>query len=79
MESNGRPDEEVSRISWQNYKKRNNSFISDLFAGQYRSKITCPDCSKVSITFDPFLSVTLQFPRPEKGEIIDGILMSDEG
>ena len=34
---------------------------------------------KISITFDPFLSVTLQFPRPEKGEIIDGILMSDEG
>lgn len=37
VESNGRPDEIVSRISWENYKKRNDSFISDLLAGQYRS------------------------------------------
>jgi len=41
--------------------------ITDLLAGQYRSEIRCPDCQKISITFDPFLSLTLQFPRPEKG------------
>jgi len=43
--------------------KRNSSFISDNFAGQYRSEIRCPDCKRISITFDPFLSVTLQFPK----------------
>jgi hypothetical protein len=37
VESNGRPDEIVSRLSWDNYKKRNDSFVSDLLAGQYRS------------------------------------------
>jgi ubiquitin C-terminal hydrolase len=48
-----------------------------LFAGQYRSKIMCPDCKKVSITFDPFLSVTLQFPRPDKGEPLEGYFMTE--
>lgn len=70
MESNGRPDEVVSQLSWNNYLKRNSSLITDLLAGQYRSEIRCPDCQKISITFDPFLSLTLQFPRPEKGTIL---------
>lgn len=31
--------------------------------GQYRSKVTCPDCQKESITFDPFITVTLPIPQ----------------
>jgi len=31
--------------------------------GQYRSKVTCPDCYKESITFDPFITVTLPIPQ----------------
>lgn len=31
--------------------------------GQYRSKVTCPDCGKESITFDPFITVTLPIPQ----------------
>lgn len=79
VESNGRPDALVSRLSWENYKKRNDSFVSDLLAGQYRSEIRCPDCHRVSITFDPFLSATLQFPKPEKGEPVEGYYMNEEG
>ena len=37
IESDGRPDDEVSRESWENYLKRNRSFVQELFAGQYRS------------------------------------------
>ncbi len=66
VESNGRPDELVSALSWDNFRKRNDSLVTDALAGQYRSEIRCPDCQKLSITFDPFLSLTLQFPRPEK-------------
>ena len=63
IESDGRPDEIVSQLSWDNYLKRNKSFISEKLAGQYRSEIKCPDCDRISITFDPFMSVTLPFPR----------------
>lgn len=31
--------------------------------GQYKSKVTCPTCSKQSITFDPFITVTLPIPQ----------------
>lgn len=31
--------------------------------GQYKSRVTCPTCSKTSITFDPFITVTLPIPQ----------------
>jgi len=43
--------------------KRNQSIIVDLMTGQYRSKVTCPDCHRESITFDPFITVTLPIPQ----------------
>lgn len=33
--------------SWEDYKKRNDSVIVDLFQGQYRSTLICPECEKV--------------------------------
>lgn len=41
-------DEDLATISWNNYLKRNNSIIVDLFQGQYRSVVTCLACNKVS-------------------------------
>lgn len=47
---------------WDIYKARNDSVITDLFAGMYKSTLTCPVCQKVSIIFDPFNNLTLQLP-----------------
>lgn len=69
IESNGQADEKVSRDSWTNHLKRNNSIITDLMHGQYKSKIICPDCHRVSITFDPFLTCTLPLPTKEKQKL----------
>lgn len=30
--------------------------------GQYKSELHCPDCDRISITFDPFMTVTLPLP-----------------
>ena len=30
--------------------------------GQFKSTIVCPVCDKISITFDPFLTVSLPLP-----------------
>lgn len=49
--------------SWVAHIKRNQSIITDLMTGQYKSKVTCPTCSKESITFDPFITVTLPIPQ----------------
>uniref|UniRef100_UPI00358F1FD1 ubiquitin carboxyl-terminal hydrolase 19 isoform X2 n=1 Tax=Myxine glutinosa TaxID=7769 RepID=UPI00358F1FD1 len=53
--SDSRPDQIVADEAWNQHKLRNDSFIVDLFQGQYKSKLVCPVCAKVSITFDPFL------------------------
>ncbi|CRG83397.1 ubiquitin carboxyl-terminal hydrolase 4/11/15 [Talaromyces islandicus] len=47
---------------WDIYKARNDSVVTDLFAGMYKSTLVCPSCDKVSIIFDPFNNLTLQLP-----------------
>ncbi|XP_041080719.1 ubiquitin carboxyl-terminal hydrolase 19-like isoform X2 [Polyodon spathula] len=66
VDSDGRPDEVVAEEAWQRHKMRNDSFIVDLFQGQYKSKLVCPICSKVSITFDPFLYLPVPLPQKQK-------------
>lgn len=69
IESEGRPDEVVALKSWENYLKRNQSVVVDLMHGQFKSNITCPTCNRISITFDPFNSVSLPIPTKSEKEI----------
>ncbi|KAI0644201.1 cysteine proteinase [Trametes meyenii] len=57
---------ELANTSWDGYMKRNDSVVVDLFQGQYQSTLVCPECSKVSITFDPFMYLTLPLPVQKK-------------
>ncbi|KAH7318841.1 hypothetical protein B0J17DRAFT_686237 [Rhizoctonia solani] len=52
----------VAKETWEGYKKRNDSIIVDLFQGMYKSTLVCPECQKISITFDPFMYLTLPLP-----------------
>ena len=54
--------QELADRCWSIFKARNDSVVVDLFAGTYKSTLVCPVCSKVSITFDPFNTLTLQLP-----------------
>lgn len=38
----------MAEEAWQRHKMRNDSFIVDLFQGQFKSKLVCPTCSKVT-------------------------------
>ncbi|CEM27248.1 unnamed protein product [Vitrella brassicaformis CCMP3155] len=58
----GRPDAQVARLAWDGHKRRNDSIIVDLIQGQYRSRLDCPVCKKVSITFDPFFYLSVPIP-----------------
>ncbi|KAH7285349.1 hypothetical protein KP509_33G024300 [Ceratopteris richardii] len=57
-----RLDEEVAHENWENHKARNDSIIVDICQGQYKSTLVCPVCNKVSITFDPFMYLSLPLP-----------------
>ncbi|XP_076903003.1 ubiquitin carboxyl-terminal hydrolase 9-like [Bidens hawaiensis] len=61
-DSDGRPDEEVANEFWSYHKARNDSIVVDVCQGQYKSTLVCPDCNKVSITFDPFMYLSLPLP-----------------
>ncbi|EPS70953.1 ubiquitin carboxyl-terminal hydrolase, partial [Genlisea aurea] len=58
-DADGRPDEEVADEYWANHIARNDSIIVDVCQGQYKSTLVCPACSKVSVTFDPFMYLSL--------------------
>ncbi len=59
----GRPDEVLSKEQWEAYLGRNRSIIVDLFSGQFKSKILCPNCKKVSVKFDPFMALSVPIPQ----------------
>ena len=56
-------DAECSKRFWNNFLKRNDSIITDLFCGQIKSTVTCPKCRFVNITFDPFYTLNLNIPE----------------
>lgn len=62
-EADGRSDDEVAAEAMSAYRKRSNSRVDDLFVGLFKSIVRCPEpddkCGRVSVTFDPFLSVKL--------------------
>lgn len=55
-------DIEASKRWWLNHLKRENSIIVDLFHGQYKSTIMCPECNRISLTYDPFMYLGLPIP-----------------
>ncbi|CAE6413477.1 unnamed protein product [Rhizoctonia solani] len=58
----GGNEKAVAKETWEGYKKRNKSIIVDLFQSMYKSTLVYPECSKISITFDPFMYLTLPLP-----------------
>lgn len=52
----------VAKEAWTNHRLRNDSIIVDIFHGLFKSTLVCPECSKVSVTFDPFCYLTLPLP-----------------
>lgn len=63
---NGLSDDAAARMFWEAHEMRNQSVIVDYMHGQYRSEVICPKCSNVSLTFDPFLMLTLPIPTKEE-------------
>ncbi|KAG6008576.1 hypothetical protein E4U21_004216 [Claviceps maximensis] len=53
---------EMADKVWEITCRRDDSVIADLFTGLYKSTLKCPECGKISITFDPFNNLTLPLP-----------------
>ena len=60
-----KPENIAADIQWGLFLQRNQSVIVDMMYGQNKSTLVCPVCGKVSITFDPFLSLSVVVPNTE--------------
>ena len=54
----------MSDLSWKAFLARNQSIIVDLMYGQLKSTVKCAECGKISITYDPFLTLPLPISKP---------------
>ena len=56
-------DELKSKIEWNNFLRRNQSILVDLFYGLFKSTVTCVECKKSCIDFNIFscLSLNLKY------------------
>ena len=58
-------DNELAEAMWNRHLQFNDSLIVDYFHGQLKSHLTCSVCAKSSITFDPFLFLSVPLPKPQ--------------
>lgn len=77
---------QLATTCWEQYLSRNDSVIVDLFQGQYRSTVVCPDCAKVRLHLsnegadlifpraglDHFRPVHVRHGEPPQHEEVDG-------
>ena len=52
----------MAEEAWRNHRRRNDSVIVDTFHGLFKSTLICPECRKVSVTFDPFCYLSVPLP-----------------
>lgn len=57
------------------HRKREDSFIWDLFGGQLQSEVLCPNCNKKSVTFDHFTSLSLEIMKDLESPIPLAVLL----
>lgn len=70
-------DQIVAKEAWTNHRLRNDSIIVDIFHGLFKSTLVCPECSKVSVTFDPFCYLTLPLPMKKDRTLEVFLVRSD--
>ncbi|KAJ0028863.1 hypothetical protein Pint_36200 [Pistacia integerrima] len=76
-DTEGCPEKEVAEEYWRNHRARNDSIIVDLCQGQYRSMLVCPNCKKVSVTFDPLMYLSLPLPSTTMRTMTVTVFSSD--
>ncbi|XP_073985915.1 ubiquitin carboxyl-terminal hydrolase 19-like isoform X3 [Rhodnius prolixus] len=62
-ENTGEPDAD---LHWQKHLSENRSIIVDTFQGQFKSTVVCSNCKFVSITYEPFMYLSVPLPNTMK-------------
>ena len=65
-EDKSKTDPELAREHWEDYLKRNQSKIHEIFHGQIKSVVQCLTCHEKGRTFDPICFLSLPLPDKKK-------------
>jgi hypothetical protein len=58
-------EDKKAELSWKYHLLRNQSIIVDIMQGQYKSTLQCPKCTNISVTYDPYMLLSLPIPQNE--------------
>lgn len=61
----GTSEIKCAELSWKYHLLRNQSLIVDMMQGQYKSTLCCPKCHNISVTYDPYMLLSLPVPLNE--------------
>ena len=59
----GTSEKKKAELSWKYHLLRNKSIIVDMMQAQYKSTLCCPRCNNVSVTYDPYMMLSLPIPQ----------------
>ena len=48
---------------WEKYLSKNRTVVAHSFQGQFKNTMVCSECSHVSVSFEPFMYLSLPLPR----------------
>jgi len=58
-----------AQLAWRGFLKDNRSVIVDTFQGQFKSMVTCEKCHHVSVTYEPYMHVSVPIPYANEQQI----------
>merc|ERR1719450_1726274 len=48
---------------WEKYLAKNNTVVAHSFQGQFKNTVICGECGHVSVSFEPFMYLSVPLPR----------------
>ncbi|XP_074658140.1 uncharacterized protein LOC141911078 [Tubulanus polymorphus] len=66
-----RTDDDIVRANdkWEKYVAKNHTIIVNTFQGQFKSTVVCSVCQHISVTYEPFMYLSVPLPRAMEKQI----------
>ena len=60
---------------WEKHLAKNNTVVARTFQGQFRNTVICSECSHVSVSFEPFMFLSVPLPRALERQLEVGVIV----
>ena len=60
---------------WEKHIAKNNTVVARTFQGQFRNTVICSECNHVSVSFEPFMFLSVPLPRALERQLEVGVIV----